>query len=456
MSKIIAPSVCAIVPVKVDSRRLPNKNFLMLGGKPLAHYIFETLLSLQQIDDVYAFCSDPRLISLLPSGVKWLPRDARLDSDTIGANELFHSAVEAVKSEIVLLAQIPGPFLRKETLNDAIQSIRSGAFDSATTVIRNQTYTWYQGSPLNYDPKEIKQTQLIQPVFTETSGLYAFKRDMFLSNNTRIFGRVKQIEVDQFEGLDIDEPSHFSMAEQLINMRKQPDSLSSEHVVFNKLQNLGNIRHLIFDLDGVLIDSLKVMESAWDYSMDKAGLEIEFSRYKQHIGLPFNVIMEKLEIPQEKVDQIRTNYAKISITEIDRISAYPGVIQGLKNLKNLGYKLSIFTSKDKERTDSIVSEFFPGIFNCIVSPENLSNNRGKPAPDGILLSCLTNLSSPSESIYVGDMKVDWLAACAANVTFIHASWGYGDEFSSSNIWFDQFSSLEQWLTSIYAESKGKL
>lgn len=449
------PSVCAIVPVKVDSRRLPNKNFLMLGGKPLAHYIFETLLSLDEVEVVYAFCSDPRLVNLLPSGVKWLPRSAALDSDDIGANLLFRSAVEAVSNEIVLLAQIPGPFLRKETILEAIDSIKSDCFDSVTTVVRNQTYAWYQGHPLNYDPKKIKQTQIIDPVFMETSGLYAFKRQMYLSEDTRILGRVKQIEVNQLEGLDIDEPSHFMLAEQFVNLKQRSELENTKHEVYGKLLTLGKIRHLVFDLDGVLIDSLNIMRAAWNSAMFKSGMEIDFNSYKKHIGLPFHVILENLGIPNSKFDEIKTYYDEESVKSIDKIQIYEGVNPGLQQLKNVGFKLSIFTSKDKKRTKQIVDLYFPATFDCVVTPEDLAPNRGKPAPDGILLSCLKNQSSPNETIYVGDMKVDSMAAHEAGVTFVYASWGYGDELNSSNIWFDRFSSLGDWLVGLAAQDSWK-
>ncbi len=42
--------VSAFVPLKLNSRRLPNKNFLRLGDYPLAYHIFETLSKVDGID----------------------------------------------------------------------------------------------------------------------------------------------------------------------------------------------------------------------------------------------------------------------------------------------------------------------------------------------------------------------------------------------------------------------
>ena len=63
----------------------------------------------------------------------------------------------------------------------------------------------------------------------------------------------------------------------------------------NKKKNL-----ILFDLDGVLINSIKNMEISWDYCKKKYNLEIDFSSYKKFIGLPFNDILKNLKIRKKK------------------------------------------------------------------------------------------------------------------------------------------------------------
>ena len=52
--------VVAFVPIKLNSQRLPHKNILPLGNQPLSWYIFNTLLNIENIDEVCVFCSDER------------------------------------------------------------------------------------------------------------------------------------------------------------------------------------------------------------------------------------------------------------------------------------------------------------------------------------------------------------------------------------------------------------
>ena len=48
----------ALVPIKLNSQRLPHKNILPLAGHPLCYHILDTLLKTHGIDEVYVYCSD--------------------------------------------------------------------------------------------------------------------------------------------------------------------------------------------------------------------------------------------------------------------------------------------------------------------------------------------------------------------------------------------------------------
>jgi len=69
--------IAALIPVKLSSRRLPNKNFLFLGDKPLLSYIFETVHGIDLIDSVYCYTSRPQILDFVPRGTKLL-QDPRI------------------------------------------------------------------------------------------------------------------------------------------------------------------------------------------------------------------------------------------------------------------------------------------------------------------------------------------------------------------------------------------
>ena len=59
--------------------------------------------------------------------------------------------------------------------------------------------------------------------------------------------------------------------------------------------------------------------------------------------------------------------------------------------------------------------------------------KGKPEPDQILFAMSQTSCSNEETIYIGDMEVDKIAAEKAKIDFLYAEWGYGSMQSANSI-----------------------
>ena len=79
----------AFVPIRLNSQRVEGKNLRPLGGEPLLVHILRSLRAAKNIDEVYVYCSSPAIEEYLPEGVKFLPRDERLDSNTTLGAEIY-------------------------------------------------------------------------------------------------------------------------------------------------------------------------------------------------------------------------------------------------------------------------------------------------------------------------------------------------------------------------------
>ena len=65
----------AVVPMKMNSTRLPNKNIKAFdNGEPLCTYVLNTLLQVKNLDEIYVYCSDESIQEYLPTGIKYLTR----------------------------------------------------------------------------------------------------------------------------------------------------------------------------------------------------------------------------------------------------------------------------------------------------------------------------------------------------------------------------------------------
>lgn len=203
--------VVAFVPIKLKSFRLPGKNLLPLMGKPMCYHIFNTLLQSKLIDKTYVYCSDRSITGYIPQTVTFLLRPERLDDNQIMGIEIYQEFIKVVKADIYILAHATSPFLKIESLDNALKKVLGGDYDSAFSAYQIKTFTWYHGRPLNYALEHVPRTQDIEPVVAETSGFYIFNRATI--ENGRRIGKKPWIEyVDKIEAIDIDEKDDYEMA----------------------------------------------------------------------------------------------------------------------------------------------------------------------------------------------------------------------------------------------------
>jgi len=180
-------------------------------------------------------------------------------------------------------------------------------------------------------------------------------------------------------------------------------------------------RLILFDLDGVIVDSRKNMEVSWSAVRATYGIDINFERYFELIGRPFPDIMERLGLEDEG-ENIRKIYNVASSCRTDLIEAYEGITDVIHELKRNRFVIGLVTSKDKERTLEVVKNL-DLLFDVIDCPEK--DQRGKPNPDPLMRAMLQCHKDPADTVYVGDMDVDYEATKRAGIDYYHACWGYG-------------------------------
>ena len=191
----------AFVPIRLNSQRVSGKNLRPLSGSPLMCHILRTLTEVEGIDEIYVYCSDERIREFLPEGVRFLRRSEELDRDTTLGREIYDSFTAEVEADLYVLAHATSPFIRAETVADALRKVVSGEYDSAFSAEKIQTFAWYEGRPLNYSPENIPRTQTIEPVYIETSAFFIFPRALWTGRHRRIGDRPYMAVVDRRQAL---------------------------------------------------------------------------------------------------------------------------------------------------------------------------------------------------------------------------------------------------------------
>lgn len=208
----------AIVPMKLNNRRLPQKNTrAFTNGKPLCYYILSTLLKIKAIDEVYVYCSNPNIREFIPEGVKYLQRSADLDQDTAKMNEVLQCFARDVPADIYVMTHTTAPFVKKESIEKGLHAVISGEYDSSFAAKKLQDFLWKDGVPFNYALNNIPRTQDLPALYEETSGFYIYRNEVMVQLNRRIGNKPYIVEVGEIESIDIDEAEDFIIADAIYN-----------------------------------------------------------------------------------------------------------------------------------------------------------------------------------------------------------------------------------------------
>ena len=160
--------IIALVPLKLNSERVPGKNFKDFNGKPLYQWVIETLLSMDNIDLVVVNTDARSVLEKNPlfNTNKILIRDRKMElcGDKVPMNLIISDDIDNVDGDIYIMTHTTNPLIKFNTLYNAINIFRSnlnsGQADSLFSVNKLQTRFYYEnGTPINHDPNNLIPTQ---------------------------------------------------------------------------------------------------------------------------------------------------------------------------------------------------------------------------------------------------------------------------------------------------------
>lgn len=209
-------AVC-IIPIKSTSKRVQGKNFRQVLNKPLFHYILDTVKKVD-FDGIFVDTDSIEVKEYASHlGYNIIDRVPELAQDTANGNDLLNYHAQIIDAEIYYQIFATAPLLKEETINEAISVlVDSTNFDSVFTAEKIFSWFWFDGKPINYDPKTLPRSQDAQPIIKETTGLYGIRRDSLLTNKCRIGANPHLIFVDSREGVDLDNDDDFMHLESVI------------------------------------------------------------------------------------------------------------------------------------------------------------------------------------------------------------------------------------------------
>lgn len=218
--------VSATLPMKGNSERVPNKNIRLLNGKPVCHWIIESLSRSKYIDEIIINTDSEKIKETVSDFklVKLLDRPDFLLGDAVSMQPLIAYDINFAKNDVIFQTHATNPLLSSETIDRAIETYfknlhKHDALFSVTPV--QQRFYFKSGEPVNHEPDNMIQTQLLEPIYHENSCLYIFSKEVNRSVKNRIGRFPYFFEMDHLESVDIDNWHDFMWAEFLMKQKTE-------------------------------------------------------------------------------------------------------------------------------------------------------------------------------------------------------------------------------------------
>ena len=219
--------ICAILPMKHNSSRVPGKNYRNFNGKPLFMYILDTVLECKLLDKVVIDTNSELIINLIgeeynSEKIIIYNRPKHLWDGSIAMNVILENVINDLNLNYDYFFQThtTNPLLKVETINEAIKTFLEKELDGYDSLfsVKQWNTRLYQNInnkvvALNHNPNELLPTQDLEPLYEENSCMYLFNKRNLIKKKHRIGYKPYMFIMNDIESSDIDIETDFLIAE---------------------------------------------------------------------------------------------------------------------------------------------------------------------------------------------------------------------------------------------------
>lgn len=182
------------------------------------------------------------------------------------------------------------------------------------------------------------------------------------------------------------------------------------------------IKAIIFDMDGLMIDSERVTFECYQERLKDMNLTMDEEFYKTLLGKPIKGIYQRFydvygnDFPIQNVIQ-DVHQLMAERFETEGIPVKKGLVELLHYLKDNNYKTIVATSSNRDRVDKILAQAkITEFFDDSICGDEVT--KGKPNPEVFLKSCQKLGVNVDEAIVLEDSEAGIQASYDANIKVI--------------------------------------
>jgi CMP-N-acetylneuraminic acid synthetase/mannose-6-phosphate isomerase-like protein (cupin superfamily) len=264
----------AVIPIALGSKRIPDKNLVLVDGFPMVYYVVKACKESGIFDEIY-INSEHEIFKAIAAelGVKFYTREGSnggskctmtnssktcLEERCTIHDHFLMDFISNVECDYLVQVHTTSPLLTGETIKSFVETLHQ--MDSLVTTEKTYSESFVKGMPVNFNKNKKQETQSLDPVESISWALAGWKKDTFLteySTGPTFCGNSGFFAIDKIEAIDVDTYEDLYIAEACLNHRKRKESVGK----FYYQNNITSIESDLVDLialDGSPIPQDKV------------------------------------------------------------------------------------------------------------------------------------------------------------------------------------------------------
>ena len=217
--------IIGMIPARIGSKRVKNKNLRLINNKPLISYVIETVKKTNIFDDIY-LNSDSYIFDKIAKkySINFYKRKDILGSDKATNDQFTLDFLENIHCDILIQILPTSPFITKKEIESFYKYMIKQKLNTLISVEEKQIACLYKSKPINFktlSPNPPSQNMI--PVKSYATVLMGWSRKKFISNMKKYNsayhggnGKTGYFTIKGLSTIDIDTEDDFRLVEKIM------------------------------------------------------------------------------------------------------------------------------------------------------------------------------------------------------------------------------------------------
>jgi len=215
--------IICMIPARLGSKRLKQKNLQLFNGKPLIVNALEKVKSISDFDEIWINSESDKIKEVAEQhGIYFHKRPAKLADDNATSEDFVYEFLMKHQCDYIVQLHSIAPLITVKEINSFVEVIRQNKYDVILSTEHIQIECLFENSPINFDFSQKTNSQDLKPIERVSWAITAWKRDVYIENYVQnkcatYGGRIKTVQLPTDSNLVIKTMDDLLKAQRIFN-----------------------------------------------------------------------------------------------------------------------------------------------------------------------------------------------------------------------------------------------